>query len=346
MNNDDSLHICFACNENYRRGLWVTAATLLEANRAYRVVLHVLDGGLRPASIARLRRIASQVHRDVRLERHTINEAVFAKAPLGPGNSRMTYARLLCGSLFPELDRILYVDVDMLVTADLGAAIEGFSDGTLIAGALCPVVGILARDCAWPLAESEGTAPYINAGLLAVNLPAWRDAGIENAAIDQIKGNPEACRFWDQTVINYVCRGHIALLPERLNLPPEKWKTASCSEGGVIHYLAPEKPWAAWRPDPAYRLWRAAWRRHVGPTFLLLLSPTMAMSALRFLALGLARRSQGFSRILGRIIGLRQRIARDPVKQRILNRYRESVLAAPNERIEPVDPSSFFHGSL
>lgn len=337
------LHICFASDENYRRGLWVSVGTLLAANRNHSLVLHILDGGLRSRSIQKLLHIVYETHSDVDVEFHSMNEEVFSNAPLGPGNSRMTYARLLCGSLFRDLDVILYVDVDMLINADLGSFELCLANNSIIAGVPCPIVGVLENDCAWSLKESERRAPYLNAGILAVNLNAWREAGIEDAAMDRIKQDPESCRFWDQTLINYLCRGRIGSLPLRLNLLPEDWNLAAQEDGGVIHYLAPEKPWAVWRPEPAFQLWREAWRRHVAPISALLLSPAMAASALRFFWLSIARRSRAFSRLLGAVTKFRSQITRNPVKRRILDRYRDSALCAPDSPREPVDVNAFFN---
>jgi len=337
-----AVHICLASDENYRRGLWVAAATLLDANRSHSMVLHILDGGHRPRTIRKLSRIAYRIHPDVDLRFHTLDSEAFSTAPLGPGNSRMTYARLLCGSLFPGLRELIYVDIDMLINTDLRSATDGFPKGEIVRGVPCPVVRVLEKDCPWALEDFEMRSPYLNAGFLAVNLDAWRESGVEDATLELLRRDPGACRFHDQTVINFVCRGLVALLPDRYNLPPERWREAAGRPGGIIHYLGPQKPWAVWRPEPAFKLWREAWRRHVGPVWLLLLSPPMAASAVRFLGLAVSRRSPLCRRALVWVATVRQGMSRDPVKRRILGRYRDDLLAKSLPRDGDVDAKTFF----
>lgn len=321
----DPIHVCFACNENYRKGLWVAAGSLLRSNREHDIVIHILDGGLSASSIHQLRRIATRVHSRHEIHLHAFDESVFAGATLGPGTSHLTYARLLVGSLLPEIPRVIYLDVDILILGDLIDIWDATSENTVIAGVQDFIVQQLGDDCPWPITPEEFSRPYMNGGLLRIDLDRWRKLDLEEKALRLLSRDPTVCQFWDQTILNYLCRGRIHCLSRRYNRPPERLE--EISGGGVLHYLAPEKPWAVWRPDPAFRLWRESWRRLVGPRFLLLSSPEMMMSAFRFLGIAIGYRLPVVGSALALATKWREKFTTDPVKRRILRRYRESLLA-------------------
>ena len=88
----------------------------LDATRE--VDLKVLDGGISRASIEALSRLVGRVSKSVRLEFVTVDPSIFGNATLGPGESHMTYCRILLPRLL-NVERLIYLDCDVLVFRDL-----------------------------------------------------------------------------------------------------------------------------------------------------------------------------------------------------------------------------------
>src|ERR1043166_4280050 len=88
--------LALASNERYFPGLYcavASASSCLEATR--KVDLTVLDGGISETSRNRLSHLVERLGKSSRLEFVTVDPSVFGTATLGPGQSHMTYCRIL-----------------------------------------------------------------------------------------------------------------------------------------------------------------------------------------------------------------------------------------------------------
>src|SRR5437762_3336904 len=111
--------IALASDERYFPGLYCAVASGLSHLDATREVdLKVLDGGISQTSRDTFSKLIDRVRGVVRLEFVTVNPSVFGKATLGPGESHMTYCRILLPHLL-DVSRLIYLDCDVLVFRDL-----------------------------------------------------------------------------------------------------------------------------------------------------------------------------------------------------------------------------------
>ncbi|NBV45159.1 MAG: glycosyltransferase family 8 protein [Planctomycetia bacterium] len=170
--------------------------------------------------------------------------------------SLATYFRLLIpDALPPSVERLVFLDCDMIVVDSLGQLWN-----TDLRGAPIGAVEHLSdpEDLRrLGLRPEEG---YFNAGLLLIDLGAWRARGIIRAAKDFYARYPEKVRWWDQDVLNGLFRGQWSRLHPRWNALPQLWTaddsfrvpTARCPEsllavGGpaVVHFAGGGacKPW-------------------------------------------------------------------------------------------------------
>ena len=125
-----------------------------------------------------------------------------------------TYARIFLGSMLPkEIERVLYLDCDMIVcqnlkelwecdldTAILGAVQDTISDGTKFA------VG------------KDVTQPYFNAGMLLIDLKKWREVKIEELCLEFLEKKKGSVVHHDQGILNGVLNGKWYRLPIGYNL--------------------------------------------------------------------------------------------------------------------------------
>ncbi len=189
------------------------------------VCLHVLDCGIEDPSwtnyAALIERVAAKTHVEVALVRHRIDMSLFAKFGEWHG-SKATWARLLIPDLLPDVDRCVYSDCDMLFVADPREMLDALDDpNVLIAGhrdpsvACDPLVKYLSPDELW--CQKHGvefdSTTYMNSGLLALNLAAFRAEKIVEKCFAFAAENPDVpCP--DQTTLNRVCLGRKTLLPD------------------------------------------------------------------------------------------------------------------------------------
>lgn len=176
------------------------------------------------------------------------------------GISTGTYLRLALPELLPEIDRILYLDVDVFVRGGLRELWEiPMEEKTLAA-----VKGAVNLSDKWEWnrerdywSRLEGQkGKYINAGVTLLNLSEIRRRHLKKEW-DELAG--QKLYYQDQDILNITCKGSIYYLPLQYNrlayLPKEEYhrfvEEGICTQKeyeqameapAIIHY-AGDKPW-------------------------------------------------------------------------------------------------------
>ncbi|WP_136683411.1 glycosyltransferase family 8 protein [Falsirhodobacter xinxiangensis] len=237
-------------DDNYVPGVMVLIASAAFHNPAARFA--VLDMGISDANRSRIDRLGEKLN--VSITRVEVSNDAFDHLPVQRAHlTRSTYLRLLIPGLFPDEDRVIYMDCDMVVTGDLSLADTIELGSAPIAAVACPSPN--SQEVA---ATGHVRGTYINAGFLVMNLPVWRDEGIADQCITLIADPRQSLLSEDQSAINIVCRGRIVYLPSEFNVYSDpnayKRKEDLPMEPAVIHYVVNNKPWNM--PTTLDALWR------------------------------------------------------------------------------------------
>ena len=261
----DTIHIVTGADERFAKGLLVTVASALLSLPPERpATVHILDGGLTPATIGRLEKLAGRVHGSASLEFHAVSEEKFAGFKAGIRNSRMYYARLGIGSLVPA-DKAIYLDSDVVVLGGLAGLWELDMGGKMLLAVVDRKIRQLRMDCPWPIQDPD--APYFNTGVLLMDLRRWREEDAGNRAMKLAGEAGEKCQWYDQTVLNYMLAGRIGELPEEWN-----WQKEILPEDRdalAIHFTTGKKPWLHRGPEARFRIWRAYYEFAAGSSLTL-----------------------------------------------------------------------------
>jgi lipopolysaccharide biosynthesis glycosyltransferase len=123
---------------------------------------------------------------------------------------RVTYLRLLAPVMI-DAPKVLYLDCDLLVTEDWLPLFETPLQDHWIGGAPDPNGAATSQ-----LPRVAGD-PYINAGVLLMDLDALRQAGFTDQCVACYRHHGKAVTWLDQCLINKVCEGHKRLISPRWN---------------------------------------------------------------------------------------------------------------------------------
>lgn len=127
------------------------------------------------------------------------------------GLATPTYYRLSLSELLPEVDKILWLDGDVLVFKDLKEMYNLNMEGIYYRGFLdLNVNGFNSFN----LPESQG----ICAGVMLVNLSKLREDNMVMKFKQFIKENNNSLYKHDQTVINIICHDKIGILPPQFGM--------------------------------------------------------------------------------------------------------------------------------
>lgn len=153
------------------------------------------------------------------------------------------YFRLFIPAMFPQYDKGIYIDSDVIVTEDI-AHLFDTDIGDNFIGA-CNDLSI--ADVPPLVAYTENAIgvkkeEYINSGVLLMNLKKMRECDFEGHFLRLLNEYHFDSVAPDQDYINAICNGKIHYLPVKWDAMPNPDRPEE-KEPGIIHYNLFAKPW-------------------------------------------------------------------------------------------------------
>ena len=248
--------LALATDERYFPGLYCAVASALRhLEGARKFDLRVLDGGISQTSRDSLSKLIDRLGGAVRLQFVPVNPSIFGKATLGPGESHMTYCRILLPRLL-DVPRLIYLDCDVLVFRDLAPLFDlELSPGKVLAAARDSETLSLADDS--PMLADESNLPregaYFNCGVMLMNLDELRKQEFFDRALEFLN-KKSSYRFWDQSAINFLLYGQIEELPEYWNRASWRFDAQQTNDLDCILHYTSSAPWLVETAGPAQAL--------------------------------------------------------------------------------------------
>ena len=239
-------NICFSLDSKYTEQFCVSAVSILKnANADDNINFYILDGGLTEndkTNIELLKNI-----KDFSIEYLQINEKDFKDCPMLKEKSDEhkdyhvtlpTYFRFKLPELLPKLDKVLYLDCDVIVRTSLKE---------LFAVSLKDKAVAMVEDVE-SKRESERLAikKYFNAGVMLINLDYWRKNNVSTLLFEYAKNNKKKILWQDQDVINAVLEGKIKSISLKWNYQYflyNKINEQDLVECSILHLAGRFKPW-------------------------------------------------------------------------------------------------------
>ena len=133
------------------------------------------------------------------------------------GISIASYSRLLIPWLFPNYDKIIYIDVDVIINIDLASAYNEDLTDYMIAAVPSVAARTIQSNKKYILNHHLDPNKYCNAGVLIINCEKQRKHNLNQKYLIEAKKKYE---FQDQDIINIVCKDQIKYLSPKYNLTP------------------------------------------------------------------------------------------------------------------------------
>jgi lipopolysaccharide biosynthesis glycosyltransferase len=178
--------------------------------------------------------------------------------------SKMTFDRLFVAKLLPlKHDFCIYLDTDLVVDDDLSQMFNfRFEMSNDYIGAVRDFDIEISVDDIDKHFSTLGIAkntPYINAGVLLINLKTIRQ---DNIVESFEKESQNYYLYADQDILNKVCLNKIYLLPQKYNVTPNimKMKDFKTKDATIFHFCGKGKP-NEYLDMPCSQIWWAYARR-------------------------------------------------------------------------------------
>ena len=244
-----TVHIALAADRRYLPFAAIAVASGA-ANTVRPIVFHFLHEDLTDLDLRAFDFLEHFPHASLRV--HKISDAFFRDWPAMRW-SRAIYYRLILPDLLPDLEKIIYLDSDLLVLRDLSELFD-----TPFDGASCmAVVTKVSHDHTRLL----GIPPerYFNSGVLVFSPVRWKLAGCAGRFKECIANYADRIKYPDQDILNLVFQSQVRFLHPRWNIITSTFRNepVACytaeqimdalAHPGIAHFTGSHKPWRLWK---------------------------------------------------------------------------------------------------
>mgnify|MGYP001852158354 FL=1 len=256
----DAIRLLFALDANYLPQLRVLLTSVALNNPGERFELYVMHSGLPESGLERLAEWSAK--RGWAFSPVTVDEALFEGAPVTSTYPQEMYYRLLAGRLLPEnVDRVLYLDPDILVINPLRALWETDLRGNMFAAAAHTGKTELANNVNRLRLGTDHD--YYNSGVLLMDLAACRREISTGELFDFVREHRRELVMPDQDLLNamygdsvlpvddavwnYDARNYNNYMLRSSGEQNSRWVMQNTS---ILHFCGKAKPW---KPNYIYR---------------------------------------------------------------------------------------------
>lgn len=231
--------------------------SFFDHHREEDVCVHLLANSLRPEEEQKVRDVVEKFC--ARIEVYPVDGDFLSSLTQGQYSyiTPTTYARLFLSEVLPtDVEKVIYLDCDLIVLDSLvplwTCSLEKEYELAVVEDSCS------ANPCYYERLHISNCHRYFNAGVLLIDLSAWRERKFVELALDLLNTSKLQLDYADQDVLNVLCEGRVKYLPFRFNLQeamlrryvPEIGDDArrkiveSLSSPAVIHFTYLLKPWS------------------------------------------------------------------------------------------------------
>ena len=247
------IHILVTCDENYLSPLMVMLYSLRQNNRNKAFKIWLIHESISQESIQLLNNFNDSL--DFEFEDIQIQDLLFEDAKTQDRYPKEMYFRLLCAQILPnDLERVLYLDPDILIINSIESLWETELNGQMIAASTH--TGLI--DIATPINKMRLSTDhgYFNSGVMLIDLNMARDIIKEEDIQETLEKSNLYLLLPDQDVLNYLYGKYILEVPEEIyNYDARRFMSYFARSKGehnlmwvmentaILHFCGRPKPW-------------------------------------------------------------------------------------------------------
>ncbi|NQN95848.1 SP_1767 family glycosyltransferase [Streptococcus suis] len=248
-----TLDIAFSVNNRYAQYLGATILSILAHHPKEEVRVHILYKEIAQSILQDLDNLAQQTP-NLELHFHLLEDQQFSAIPIRTEQFPIeSFSRFLLPELLADLDRILYLDVDILVHGNLmelfQTDLEGYALGAI-------VEADIFKYYQWYL-DSLGfaaTDAYFSSGVLLMDLNKMRQDGATNQLVTMAIDKARDYKFPDQDILNLYYKGNFKQLSPAYNYTDVRKQNKELTTDEIVieHFNGDIKAWHAITKIPDY----------------------------------------------------------------------------------------------
>ncbi len=217
------MNIVFSCDENYAPFLATTLASILwNSAEEDHFSFYVLDGGLSRLSKAKIS--ALRQRKDFTISYIPFDYAKVEACPTMAHFSKAAYFRFFMAELIPTADRLLYLDVDLIIKTSLSPLYTTDMGKNIIA--------------AIPRGKSDRLGMkdqrLFNSGVMLIDAESWRKWNIAEKLVSTTNKIIDKIKLVDQDVLNFLFKNQITYIENEWNVRQQDVNKVSGAK--ILHF--------------------------------------------------------------------------------------------------------------
>ena len=255
------MNVVLATDNNFVQHCCVTITSILCNNAD--VDIYIITEGLSQNNEQLLRAQVESLNGRFHLA--FVDKAVIAKLPMPRSAAQhispATYYRLFVTGLLPEsVDKLIYLDCDIVVRGGLGDYWNIDISNRPLAAAYqqnsWATNTYKGRKSSYERLDMDGAVGYFNAGSLLINLKYWRENNVQDKLLSFLASHYDCIISHDQDILNGCFYKEVLPISNiwnfRYPMPPDYYGTQFIDkhyirelteQAVIVHYVNRPKPW-------------------------------------------------------------------------------------------------------
>lgn len=245
------MNLLVTLDENYIQHMNVMLFSLLDSNPEHYVNVYLLHSSIPAAAVVETQRLLGNRGQLICIQAKDIG---LEGAPTTSRYPQEIYYRIFAAKYLPQkLDRVLYLDPDLIVNGSLAELYDLPMEDYYFAAA--SHVGPVLQKVNELRLDMNEDSPYINSGVMLMNLKRLRNEQNYQEVFDFIERRKNVLLLPDQDIISSLYGSKVFTLnPFRYNMTEKLYRQHAPFEKSlnlewirghsvIIHYCGRNKPW-------------------------------------------------------------------------------------------------------
>ena len=231
------MDICLSADDNYAKYMGTTIASILSNSKEDdEIYFHLLDGGIAEENKEKLLSLKKIKNCEMKFYIPDVDKY---KKWYELGNyksfSPAMFYRLSIAELIKNVDKVLYLDCDIIVNDSLKELFEIDINNYYI---------ITVKDIYFLDSKKDINESYFNSGVILVNSKLWLESNVSELFENYYLNNYKNI-YGDQDILNYCLKDKVKYLDNIWNYFPLKslYDGKPIKDIKILHYAAAVKPW-------------------------------------------------------------------------------------------------------
>ena len=229
------INIAYGIDDNYARCMATSIASFCINNKNKNFCFYIVASDLSDKTKTKLKILAKDYNINIII--YEINKDFFRNMPIIHEISLATYFRILLPDLVLDIDRLYYIDADIICLKDADSLFNINLEDNIIAAVADSEKMNNKRNKALNLKQHI----YFNAGVLIIDIKKWNDNKISDRILTIINKYRNIIKYEDQDALNIVLSKKVKYISKKFNCI--NLKDINVEEIVLLHFANHPKPW-------------------------------------------------------------------------------------------------------